>query len=265
MVSYGDTKWEIGKPITLSKEGVQMCTDQVFHCYNHPALAIIFNPIHANIKNPKLFEIEVDKIVATDGLKFASKSQTLIKELPLPQIELIQKIEFAIRVAKLVYKDEQWNIWADAWLNKENCSWDSANAACSWGSANAAAANYDAYAAACAATRAAADAARAAARAASAAAYAAADAARAASAAASAADAARAAARAASAAAYAAADAARAAAYAANADAYAADADAARAAAAADAADAADDADAIDYLNQKMITIIESILDKQQG
>ena len=98
--SHNNTQWQIGVPITIQKEGVKMCTDQVLHCYNHPLLAVLFNPIHAKIQNPKLFEISVDQIVNTDGLKFASKSQTLIGEIPLPQINTEQRIEFTIKVAK---------------------------------------------------------------------------------------------------------------------------------------------------------------------
>ena len=129
MISHSYTTWEIGESITIAKKGVRMCSDQVLHCYNHPALAVIFNAIHADIFNPKLFEISVDKIVNTDGLKFASKSQTLIKEISLPEITLEEKIEFAIKVAKLVYKDELWNSWADAWLSGEDRSKNSTDAA----------------------------------------------------------------------------------------------------------------------------------------
>ena len=126
MTSHKDTKWEIGTPITIAKEGVEMCSDQVLHCYNHPALAVIFNPVHARIFSPKLFEISVDKIVNTDGLKFASKSQTLIKEISLPEITLEEKIEFAIKVAKLVCEDSEWNVWADSWLDGSDRSEGSA-------------------------------------------------------------------------------------------------------------------------------------------
>jgi hypothetical protein len=126
MTSHKDTKWELNKTITVTKEGIQMCTDQVLHCYNHPLLALIFNPIHADISNPRLFEIEVDEIVNTDGLKYASKQQTLIKELTIPEISLEQKVEFAIRVAKLVYKDTNWNTWADNWLDKSDRTKESA-------------------------------------------------------------------------------------------------------------------------------------------
>ena len=137
--SYNNTQWELNKTITVDIPGNTMCTNQVLHCYNHPLLAVILNPIHAAISDPRLFEIEVDEIVAGDGLKFASKSQTLIKEIPLPEISLEQKIEFSIRVAKLVCKDEKWNEWADSWLNGSDKSKKSAWAA---GAAAAAAAAY---------------------------------------------------------------------------------------------------------------------------
>jgi hypothetical protein len=129
LTSHSNTKWEIGTPITVQKEGNKMCSDQVLHCYNHPLLAVILNPIHANIKNPKLFEISVDKIVNSDSLKFASKSQTLVKEITLPEISLEHKIQFAIKVAKLTCKNEKWNLWADSWLSGEDRSKESADAA----------------------------------------------------------------------------------------------------------------------------------------
>jgi hypothetical protein len=117
LTSFKNTKWQIGVPITVNKAGNEMCSKRVLHCYNHPMLAVIFNPIHANITNPKLFEIEVDEICNTDGLKFASKSQTLLREISIPEITTEQKIEFAIKVSKLVYKNEKWNLWADKWLD----------------------------------------------------------------------------------------------------------------------------------------------------
>jgi len=147
MTSHNNTKWELNVPVTIEKEGNKMCTDQVLHCYNHPLLAVILNPIHANIKNPKLFEIEVDKIVNSDGLKFASKSQTLVKEITLPEISLEHKIQFAIKVAKLTCKDEKWNLWADKWLNGSDRSKESAYAANAYAIAYAAYAYAAAYAA----------------------------------------------------------------------------------------------------------------------
>jgi hypothetical protein len=129
MTSYKDTKWEIGVPISILKEGNTMCSDEVLHCYNHPLLAVFLNSIHADIKEPKLFEIKVDEIVNNDGLKFASKSQTLINEIPLPEISSEQRIEIGIKIAKTVYKDEKWNEWTDKWLSGENRSITAADAA----------------------------------------------------------------------------------------------------------------------------------------
>ncbi len=121
----GKFQWEIGKTYTIEKPGNKMCSSEVFHCYNHPILAVLLNPLHGNIENPRLFEIEVPEFCNNDGLKYASKSQTLIKEIPLPDISDNQRIEFAIKVVKLVrnYNDyPEWNAWADRWLNGEDQS-----------------------------------------------------------------------------------------------------------------------------------------------
>ena len=137
MTSHKDTKWEKNVPISISKPGNEMCSDQVLHCYNHPLLAAFLNPIHGDIHNPRLFLISVDKIVNTDGLKFASKSQTILEEMPYPDISTEKRIEIAIRIAKTVYKDEKWNEWADRWLSGTDRSGDSANIAANVYAANA--------------------------------------------------------------------------------------------------------------------------------
>ena len=155
MTSHNDTKWEIGTTITILKPGKEMCTDQVLHCYNHPLLAVFLNPIHADIKNPLLFEIKVDEIVNSDGLKFASKSQTLLKEISLPEISTDQRIASSIKIAKTVYKDEKWNEWADKWLSGEDHSiTPAANAAALYANATDVYASAVAFAAANAAANA---------------------------------------------------------------------------------------------------------------
>jgi len=128
MTSHNGTKWELNVPITILKPGNEMCSDQVIHCYNHPLLASFLNPIHANISNPRLFLISVDEIVASDGLKFASKSQTLLEEIPYIDISLEKRIEISIKITKTVYKDKNWNEWADRWLSGVDRSINSADA-----------------------------------------------------------------------------------------------------------------------------------------
>ena len=154
LTSHNNTKWKLGKTNRLPDKGIyKMCSKHVLHCYAHPLLAVFFNPIHANIQNPRLFKIKIDKVVATDGKKQASLEQTLLQELPLPILSIKQRVQIAILYAKTVYTDIAWNAWADSWLSGKDRTTTSAYAA----------ANAAAYAAAHTADNAAADAANAAA------------------------------------------------------------------------------------------------------
>jgi hypothetical protein len=115
--SHNGTKWEVGKEVVAQGAGKEMCTNQVLHCYSNKYLAIIFNPLHANIQNPRLIKVKCDKIVASDGLKFACKKQTMIGEISAPEITTLQKVEFAIRVAMLQYKASSFISWANNWIS----------------------------------------------------------------------------------------------------------------------------------------------------
>ena len=140
MTSRNNTKWEIGKAIEISKEfsGNELCSNQLLHCYASPEIAVFMNPIHANIAEPRLFRIRCSKILADDGTKQGCKKQTLLKELPLPEISVEQKTEIAIRCAMSVYKEDTFLVWAENWINKKDVSTNAAyNAA--YNAANAAA------------------------------------------------------------------------------------------------------------------------------
>ncbi len=121
MTSHGGMKWEIGKLEKAKKEGTEMCTPQVLHFYSHSLLAVFANPIHASITNPRLFEIEVEACVNKDNLKCASKTQRLVKELELPQLNDLQRQFVAINCAKLLPNPPSvWTEWADKWLSGED-------------------------------------------------------------------------------------------------------------------------------------------------
>jgi len=129
LTSYNDFKWEIGETYTIDKPGNTMCSRDVFHCYNHPLLAEFMMPLHLDHENDyDLYKIEVPEFVNSDGLKFASKSQKVIEKVERPVIINEQRIEIAIRVAKLVCKDVMWNEWADKWLSGEDRSRETAYA-----------------------------------------------------------------------------------------------------------------------------------------
>jgi hypothetical protein len=81
-------------------------------------MAAMFNPIHANIDNPRLFEIEASEIINQDFAKLACKSQMLVKEIPLPTLSDEQRQEVAIRCAMLIPGAPLlWTNWANDWLS----------------------------------------------------------------------------------------------------------------------------------------------------
>jgi len=135
--TMGGMKWEIGKTNTATGKGTSMCTDQVLHCYASPHQAVFLNSIHANINNPRLFMIACSELVDTDGLKHASKSQTPIKELPVPSLTTNQRVAIAIKLALTVYKAVGFVKWAHNWLNGTDRTVDAAYAAYTAGRAAA--------------------------------------------------------------------------------------------------------------------------------
>lgn len=95
-----------------------LCSDAWLHCYDSLLLAVLHNPIHVDIKNPRLFEVEVSGEMKNDrGLKRGFRRMRIIKEIPLPKITKIQKQAYGILCAKKVYKNNSWNTWADGWLS----------------------------------------------------------------------------------------------------------------------------------------------------
>ncbi len=134
-----------GENITheITKPGATLCTDEVIHFYAHPGLAVFMNSHHANIYNPRLWECEVENVVANDYTKSGCKKLTTLKRLPVPKLSTEQRIEIAIRIARLVYFEEKWTKWADDWITGEDRSATSAYTAAAY----SAAAYYAAHAA----------------------------------------------------------------------------------------------------------------------
>ena len=170
----GGFQWALAEWREANGKG-GLCSDGMLHCYSHPLLAVLLNPIHANIKRPRLFEGEGEGEMLDDrGLKQGFKRMRITKELPLPVVTTEQRVKFAILCALEVYREDSFVAWAKAWLDGSDRSARAAtraaadaaaDAACAARAARAAdaAAAYAVYAAANAAN-AAADAARAVAR-----------------------------------------------------------------------------------------------------
>ena len=148
--SGGDTTvtWGANVSHTAVGSGTQLCSSDVIHAYTHPLLAVLLNPIHANYENPKLWRCEGEVVADDHGLKVGVKTLTTIEEITLPVVTTEQRVKFAILCAKQVYKDKQWNEWADKWLSGEDRSapawaaWaaEAAAAEAAWAAARSAAA-----------------------------------------------------------------------------------------------------------------------------
>jgi hypothetical protein len=97
-----ETQWGPGVTHTALGNG-DMCTAAYIHGYAHPYLAVLFNPIHANISNPNLWDCAAT-VEKTDGLKVGCTELTTIKQIPLPQITPKQRAKFANLVADYIVK-----------------------------------------------------------------------------------------------------------------------------------------------------------------
>jgi len=121
-----------------------LCSDAWLHCYDSSLLAILHNPLHGDITNPRLFEVEVDGESKDDrGIKCGYRRMKIVREIPTPKISTVQQIAYGIKCAKAVYHSEKWNIWADKWLSNE----DRTDTAAIYATAEAVAADYAAFAA----------------------------------------------------------------------------------------------------------------------
>ena len=130
--THNGFQWELGVAAPELPAGGDLCSSSYYHAYTSPLLAVFLNPIHADIKNPRLFEAEGFGESADDnGLKVGFKSMVLVKELELPAVTLTNRIAFGILCSLEVYKEPAFVTWAENWLNGTDRS-EEAAAAASW-------------------------------------------------------------------------------------------------------------------------------------
>src|SRR4051812_8233689 len=117
--TYNDTLW--GEGISHQTDGAGgLCGPGWLHFYYSPKLAVLLNPIHGNIKNPKLWECEASgKFLDNQGLKGGCTHLTTLKQIDLPEFNKEQRVKFAILCSKKVFdgKSEVWDNWSGNWLN----------------------------------------------------------------------------------------------------------------------------------------------------
>ena len=86
MTTHGDCRWVRGKTKETSGEG-GLCGPGWLHWYSDPLLAVIHNPVHADIQNPRLFAARASgKVKRDSAMKSGSTRLTLTREIPLPVV-----------------------------------------------------------------------------------------------------------------------------------------------------------------------------------
>jgi hypothetical protein len=145
-MTWGRTQW--GEGVTHEATGpmdAPLCSNGWIHAYEHPLLAVLLNPIHADFDKPRLWEAEGEIGLRDGQLKCGCRKLTTVRELSVPKMTTEQRVKFAILCAKTVEKGVAWNAWADGWLNGKDRSEE---AAAAWAAEAAEAAARAAWAAA---------------------------------------------------------------------------------------------------------------------
>ena len=121
MRTHNGFQWELGKEVITDGDSEELCNEHWLHYYHHVLLAVLLNSIHADIDNPRLFEVKaLGKHLNDNGLKGGCTKMTLVKEIELPEITLNQQIAFAILCSLEVYKEPSYVKWANDWLSGVN-------------------------------------------------------------------------------------------------------------------------------------------------
>ena len=146
--TYNNTQWVVGEWKETNGKG-ELCSSGWLHCYCDPLLAVLHNPIHANVTNPKLWIVEVEgECKRDDQMKEGWTRMRLIEEIDLPTITVEQRVAYGILCALEICRDDKFVRWAEGWLSGEDRSCGAAKAAeAAWAAAKAAKAAWAAEAA----------------------------------------------------------------------------------------------------------------------
>lgn len=131
MTTYGGFQWKLGEwPAMLSGKG-DLCGPGYYHAYEHPLLAVLHNPIHADIYNPRLYRCEYQGPLKRDcSLKCGVQCMRLMRQLRLPVVTTKTRVRYAILCSLAVYSDDEHYVaWARGWLSGQDRAADAAWAA----------------------------------------------------------------------------------------------------------------------------------------
>jgi hypothetical protein len=116
------TQW--GPGVTHTAEGLLGQCANGLHAYSDPILAVMLNPIHADISHPRLWECEgSDEHLDDRGLKSCCRSLTTVREIPVPEVTTEQRVRFGVFCGMEALRDidaewaTEWRQWARGWLD----------------------------------------------------------------------------------------------------------------------------------------------------
>jgi hypothetical protein len=112
-----NTQWGHGVTHTVLGNNTSLCSSSWLHFYTNPLIAVLVNPIHADIRNPVLWEAESSGEELHEKLKSGSKTLTTTRIIELPIITTTQKVAFSILCTKQLTNSSVWVKWADGWLS----------------------------------------------------------------------------------------------------------------------------------------------------
>lgn len=121
-----ETTWELGQWVKAVGEGATLCSDGYLHCYDDPHLALLLNPLHADIKNPIVCMVEVRGESRKSGSMKSGFKEMRVTEYLSTTVTLTQRVAFSIFCALRVYNSPGFTEWANNWLSGRD---GSANAA----------------------------------------------------------------------------------------------------------------------------------------
>lgn len=141
LCTHGGYQWALGEWRETDGTG-NLCGPGWLHAYSNPLLALLINPVHADIKSPRLWRAEGDGQTRDDrGLKLGFTRLRIIEEMPLPTITNEQRVMFAIRCAiEAGADDPDWMAWALHYIDgsdrtKEAAAWVAREWAAAWAAA----------------------------------------------------------------------------------------------------------------------------------
>lgn len=95
ITTRGGYQWRLNEERTTDGRG-ELCGRGWLHFYYSPLLAVLLNPLHAQVIAPRLFKARAaGKILNDRGLKGGATSLTLVEEMPVPAISIAQRARFA--------------------------------------------------------------------------------------------------------------------------------------------------------------------------